>query len=541
MLAITDLAKTLDLEPSDILPYGEDKAKIRLAATSRPVRGKLILIAAMSPSPAGEGKTTTAIGLTDALNRLGKKAAVALREPSMGPVFGMKGGGAGGGMAQLMPADEINLHFTGDFHAITSAHNLLAAAVDNHIHFGNALGFDVREPMWERVLDVNDRALREVVIGLGGRTGGVPRQARFDITAASEIMAVLALANSQEDLSARLARMVVGRRGDGTVIRAEQLKAQGSLAVLLKQALLPNLVQTMEGSPALVHAGPFGNIAHGTNSVLATRAALGGADLVVQEAGFGADLGAEKFCHIFCPAAGVRAAVAVLVVTLRAMRYHAGVPASRIDEPDAEAVRRGLANPLRHAENLKSWGLDVVVTVNQRPEDSSEDLKAALEGFAQAGLSAIPIDVYQQGGAGALELAERVADAALASNGRPWAPVYTPEQSLTEKIEAIAHQVYRSGRVVYSKQAERQMALLEEQGFGGCAVCMAKTQYSFSDDASQVGLADGADLTIREIRLAAGAGFVVAVSGEIMTMPGLARIPNLERISLTGDGRAVLY
>jgi formate--tetrahydrofolate ligase len=540
MKSLADLARAIDLHPGDLIPYGDEKAKVRLESfATRPPRGKLVLVTAMSPSPAGEGKTTCAIGLVDALNRLGKNAAVALREPSMGPVFGMKGGGAGGGMAQLVPAEEINLHFTGDFHAITSAHNLLAAAVDNHIHFGNSLGFDLREPLWQRVLDVNDRALREIVIGLGGKLGGVPRQARFDITAASEIMAVLALAGSREDLNQRLSRLVVGRTGEGAVIRADQLNAQGSMAVLLKDALLPNLVQTMEGSPALVHAGPFGNIAHGTNSVLATRAALGGADLVLQEAGFGADLGAEKFAHIFCPSAQVWPSLAVLVVTLRALRYHAGIPVSRIGQADAAAVEAGLANPLRHIENLKDWGLPVVVALNIRSEDTADDLKAALDGFQQAGVAAIPIDVYQHGGGGALPLAEYVA----AHSDRPSTaqPVYTAEQSLADKIQAVAKGVYRARTVVYSKEAERQLDSLQRQGFGSLRVCIAKTQYSFSDDATRVGVVDDHDLHIREVRLAAGAGFVVAVSGEIMTMPGLARQPNLERITLDADGKPVLY
>ncbi len=540
MKSLADLARAIDLHPGDLIPYGDEKAKVRLESfATRPPRGKLVLVTAMSPSPAGEGKTTCAIGLVDALNRLGKNAAVALREPSMGPVFGMKGGGAGGGMAQLVPAEEINLHFTGDFHAITSAHNLLAAAVDNHIHFGNSLGFDLREPLWQRVLDVNDRALREIVIGLGGKLGGVPRQARFDITAASEIMAVLALAGSREDLNQRLSRLVVGRTGEGAVIRADQLNAQGSMAVLLKDALLPNLVQTMEGSPALVHAGPFGNIAHGTNSVLATRAALGGADLVLQEAGFGADLGAEKFAHIFCPSAQVWPSLAVLVVTLRALRYHAGIPVSRIGQADAAAVEAGLANPLRHIENLKDWGLPVVVALNIRSEDTADDLKAALDGFQQAGVAAIPIDVYQHGGGGALPLAEYVA----AHSDRPSTaqPVYTAEQSLADKIQAVAKGVYRARTVVYSKEAERQLDSLQRQGFGSLRVCIAKTQYSFSDDATRVGVVDDHDLHIREVRLAAGAGFVVAVSGEIMTMPGLARQPNLERITLDAGGKPVLY
>lgn len=540
MKPIIEVARQLGFTSQDLIAYGDEKAKIKLLGPERlQPKGRLVLVTAMSPSPAGEGKTTTLIGLTDALNRIGKNAVAALREPSMGPVFGMKGGGAGGGRAQLYPSDEINLHFNGDFHAITAAHNLLAATVDNHIHFGNSLGIDVREPMWERVLDVNDRALREVIIGLGGRTGGQPRQARFDITAASEIMAVMALASSRPDLQERLSRLVVGRTREGQLVRCHQLKAQGSLSVILKDALLPNLVQTLEGSPAVVHAGPFGNIAHGTSSVLGTQIALASADFVLQEAGFGADLGGEKFIDIFCPTAQVQPALAVLVVTLRALRYHAGVPQAQIGLSDPAATQRGLVNPLRHIENLRNWGLEVVVAINGRPEDTEEDRQVVVSGLAQAKVPVFPIEVFRDGGAGALELAEYVA--IKAGGPASLRPTYEIEDALEEKIEKVAQRIYRARQVHYSKEARRQLSAIAKLGEQNLRVCIAKTQYSFSDEASQVGAPSDFDITIREARLAAGAGFVVAVAGDIMTMPGLAKEPNLEKICLGEDGRPILY
>ena len=537
---IDKIARKLDLSAQDLVMFGDDKAKIKLESIPRNREGKLILVTAMSPSPAGEGKTTTSIGLADALNLLGKKTVVALREPSMGPVFGMKGGGAGGGKAQLYPAEEINLHFTGDFHAVSSAHNLLAAAKSNHIHFGNKLGFDVRRSMWERVMDVNDRSLRSIVVGLGGRLGGVPEESRFDITAASEITAIMALATGIDDLRRRLGRIVLGEGLDGELIRAEQLKAVGSLVVLLKQALLPNLVQTLEGSPALVHSGPFANIAHGTSSVLATWAGMGFADYVIQEAGFGADLGAEKFLNIFCQSARIKPAAAVLVCTLRAIRFHAGVPKSDIAKSNPQAVTQGLANPLSHLKNMESFGLPVVVVINKRPEDTEADLKAALEGFESAGATVVTHNAFAEGGAGATELAEKVVEVA-AREPRELVPTYRSEDSLKDKISAIATSVYGARGVNYSSSAEKKLGEFEKRGFGDSRICMAKTQYSFSDDPDKVGRPKDFDIEVREVRLAAGAGFVIPISGDMMTMPGLASEPNLERIDLDENGKAILF
>ena len=540
MQTIDKIARKLDLSAQDLVMFGDDKAKIKLESIPRNREGKLILVTAMSPSPAGEGKTTTSIGLADALNLLGKKTVVALREPSMGPVFGMKGGGAGGGKAQLYPAEEINLHFTGDFHAVSSAHNLLAAAKSNHIHFGNKLGFDVRRSMWERVMDVNDRSLRSIVVGLGGRLGGVPEESRFDITAASEITAIMALATGIDDLRRRLGRIVLGEGLDGELIRAEQLKAVGSLVVLLKQALLPNLVQTLEGSPALVHSGPFANIAHGTSSVLATWAGMGFADYVIQEAGFGADLGAEKFLNIFCQSARIKPAAAVLVCTLRAIRFHAGVPKSDIAKSNPQAVTQGLANPLSHLKNMESFGLPVVVVINKRPEDTEADLKAALEGFESAGATVVTHNAFAEGGAGATELAEKVVEVA-AREPRELVPTYRSEDSLKDKISAIATSVYGARGVNYSSSAEKKLGEFEKRGFGDSRICMAKTQYSFSDDPDKVGRPKDFDIEVREVRLAAGAGFVIPISGDMMTMPGLASEPNLERIDLDENGKAILF
>lgn len=541
MKPISEVAKMLELGDEHLVRYGDDKAKIRLEAIKKEKRGKLVLVTAMSPSPAGEGKTTTSIGLTDGLNLLGKRAVVALREPSMGPVFGMKGGGAGGGKAQLSPAEEINLHFTGDFHAVASAHNLLTAAMDNHIHFGNKLGFDVRRSMWERVLDVNDRALRGITVGQGGPLGGVPRESRFDITAASEITAIMALATGMDDLRARLGRITLGESFAGEYIRAEQLNAVGSLLVLLKQALLPNLVQTLEGSPAVVHSGPFANIAHGTSSVLGTWAGLSSADYVIQEAGFGADLGAEKFLNIFCRAADVAPAAVVLVCTLRAIRFHAGIPKDKIAESNPEAVSRGLVNPLSHLKNLQSFGLPVIVAINRRPEDTEADLKAAYDGFEAAGVTAVAHNVFAEGGAGATELSERLVELLDKSGPVTLKPSYEPTDSLTDKIEKIARQIYGARGVLYGKKAKKQLASYQAQGYGDSHICMAKTQYSFSDDPSQVGRPEDFDIEIREARLASGSGFVVPISGDMMTMPGLARVPNLERIDIDENGRAILF
>jgi formate--tetrahydrofolate ligase len=538
---IDKIAHKLGLSANDLIMYGDDKAKIKLESIPLERKGKLILVTAMSPSPAGEGKTTTSIGLVDALNLIGKRAVVALREPSMGPVFGMKGGGAGGGKAQLVPAEDINLHFTGDFHAVSAAHNLLAAAKSNHIHFGNKLGFDVRRSAWERVMDVNDRSLRSIIVGLGGRLGGVPEESRFDITAASEITAIMALATGLEDLRRRLSKIVLGESFDGELIRAEQLKAVGSLVVLLKQALLPNLVQTLEGSPALVHSGPFANIAHGTNSVLATWAGMGFADYVVQEAGFGADLGAEKFLNIFCQSADVQPAAVVLVCTLRAIRFHAGVPNADIAKSNPEMVTKGLSNPLSHLRNLEGFGLPVVIVINQRPEDTEADMKAAIDGFNEAGAVVVSHKAFAEGGAGAKELAEAVVRTIEDHTATQLKPTYESTDPLAVKISKIAKSVYGADGVNFSQPAESRLKELEGRGFGDSHICMAKTQYSFSDDPTLVGRPEGFDIEVREVRLAAGAGFVIPISGSTMTMPGLARVPNLERIDLDENGKAILF
>lgn len=538
---IQEIARKLGLSASELVPYGDDKAKIKLGAIGSERRGKLVLMTAMSPSPAGEGKTTTAIGLVDALNRLGHNACAALREPSMGPVFGMKGGGAGGGKAQLFPAEDINLHFTGDFHAVTSAHNLLAAALDNHLHFGNQLGIDVRQIAWNRVMDCNDRSLRQIVVGLGGKNGGVPREGRFDITAASEITAIMALSTGPEDLRERLARIVVARTPEGEEITARDLKAEGSLVVLLRQALLPNLAQTMEGTPAVIHSGPFANIAHGTNSVLATWAALNRADIVVQEAGFGADLGAEKFMNIFCPAASVAPSLVLVVCTIRAMRYHGGVPAQEIAQPNPQAVEKGMANALRHVQNMREFGLPVMVALNQRHDDSPEEVKLALDRFSAAGVQAVGHTCFADGGAGGVALAEAVAALVERSNGQVVTPTYDSGDSLLQKIEKIAQKVYGAEGVQLESKAAKALQTYQSGGYGDSRVCMAKTQYSFSDDASLVGSPSGFEISIREVRLAAGAGFVIPISGEMMTMPGLARVPNLERIDLDEAGKPVLF
>jgi formate--tetrahydrofolate ligase len=539
--SIQKIAQKLDLSAEDLVMYGDDKAKIKLESIPKERNGKLILVTAMSPSPAGEGKTTTSIGLVDAMNLIGKRAVVALREPSMGPVFGMKGGGAGGGKAQLAPAEDINLHFTGDFHAVSAAHNLLAAAKSNHIHFGNKLRFDVRRSMWERVMDVNDRSLRSIIVGLGGRLGGVPEESRFDITAASEITAIMALTTGLEDLRRRLGKIVLGESLDGDLIRAEQLKAVGSLIVLLKQALLPNLVQTLEGSPALVHSGPFANIAHGTNSVLSTWAGMGFADYVIQEAGFGADLGAEKFLNIFCKSADVQPAAVVLVCTLRAIRFHAGVPKADIAKSNPEMVTKGLPNPISHLRNLESFGLPVVVVINKRPEDTDADMNAAFEGFKEVGAICVAHNAFAEGGAGATELAEKVVEAIDGHNATKMKYTYESSDPLADKITKIATSIYGADGVSFSKPAAKRLKELETQGFADSRICMAKTQYSFSDDPTLVGRPEGFDIDVREVRLAAGAGFVIPISGNMMTMPGLARVPNLERIDLDENGKPILF
>jgi formate--tetrahydrofolate ligase len=536
LLPIMEVAARLGVPDQAVEPYGRYKAKIDLNAVPPSAkRGKLILVTAINPTPAGEGKTTTSIGLADALTRTGRHAVLALREPSLGPCFGTKGGATGGGRAQVAPMDEINLHFTGDFHAVTAAHNLLAAMIDNHVHWGNQLDIDVRRVTWRRVLDVNDRALREIVQSVGGAANGFPRESGFDITVASEVMAILCLASDLEDLEARLGRIVVASTRDRRPVTARDLKADGAMAVLLKEAIKPNLVQTLEGTPALVHGGPFANIAHGCNSVIATRAALRLGDYVVTEAGFGADLGAEKFFNIKCRQAGLSPDAAVIVATVRALKMNGGVAKGDLAREDVEAVRLGAVNLLRHLENVRSFGVPAVVAINGFDADTPAELDAIRELVAAAGSEAIVCRHWAQGGAGAVELAEAVA--ALADGGTArFAPLYEDDLPLFEKIERVATRIYRAGSISASPAILKQLSGWEAAGHGRLPVCMAKTQYSFSADPALVGAPSGFDVPVREVRLAAGAGFVVAICGDLMTMPGLPRVPAAEGMRLNAAG-----
>ena len=520
---IVAVAAALGLSDEAVEPHGRYKAKIDVPRGAAP-EGKLILVTAINPTPAGEGKTTTSIGLADALNRIGRRTVLALREPSMGPCFGAKGGATGGGQAQVAPMDEINLHFTGDFHAITSAHNLLAALIDNHIHWGNVLDIDVRRVTWRRVLDVNDRALREITQGLGGPANGFPRESGFDITVASEVMAILCLADDLADLQARLGGIVIGYTRGKQPVTARDLKADGAMAVLLAQAIKPNLVQTLEGNPAIVHGGPFANIAHGCNSVIATRAALTLGDYVVTEAGFGADLGAEKFFDIKCRQSGLRPAAAVIVATVRALKMNGGVAKADLGVADVAAVRRGSVNLARHIENVRGFGVPVVVAINHFAGDTDEELTVIREVADAGGTRAFLCRHWAEGGAGAVDLAEAVAGLCDAGKAR-FAPLYDDALPLFAKIEAVATRIYRAGEVVASPAIHAQLRRWEEAGHGALPVCMAKTQYSFSSDPTLLGAPEGHVLTVREVRLAAGAGFVVAVCGDLMTMPGLPRVP----------------
>lgn len=534
---IGEIAARASLPASAIEPYGHYKAKIDLARVPPPTsQGKLILVTAINPTPAGEGKSTTSVGLADALNRIGRKTMLALREPSLGPCFGTKGGATGGGYAQVVPMEDINLHFTGDFHAVTAAHNLLAAMIDNHIHWGNALDIDTRRIVWRRVLDMNDRALRDIVQSLGGPANGYPRESGFDITVASEVMAILCLARDIADLEARLGRIVVAYTRDRRPVTARDLKADGAMAVLLAQAIKPNLVQTLEGNPALVHGGPFANIAHGCNSVIATRTALGLADHVVTEAGFGADLGAEKFFDIKCRQAGLEPAAVVLVATVRALKMNGGVAKADLARPDHEAVRRGGVNLSRHIENIRQFGVPVVVAVNRFDGDTEAEFEVIREIAAGQATEAVLCTHWADGGAGAEALARHVAD--LCDHGTPqFAPLYDDGLSLFEKINTVATRIYRAGKAVAEPSIHRQLARWEATGFGHLPVCMAKTQYSFSTDPAKLGAPTGHIVDVREVRLSAGAGFVVAICGEIMTMPGLPRVPAAESIRFGEGGR----
>jgi len=534
---IAEIAERAGIPPESIEPYGRHKAKLDLGALSAPhAPGKLILVTAINPTPAGEGKTTTSVGLADALNRSGRRTMLCLREPSLGPCFGQKGGAAGGGYAQVVPMEEINLHFTGDFHAITSAHNLLAALIDNHIYWGNALDIDVRRISWRRVLDMNDRALRDIVVGLGGAKNGYARESGFDITVASEIMAILCLSTDLADLEERIGRIVVARTRDRRPVTARDLNAQGSLTVLLAEAIKPNLVQTLEGNPALIHGGPFANIAHGCNSVIATRTALGLADYVVTEAGFGADLGAEKFFDIKCRQAGLAPAAAVIVATVRALKMNGGVAKADLARPDVDAVARGGVNLVRHIENIRQFGVPAVVAINHFATDSDAEIDAVREIARAHGVEAILCRHWAEGGAGAADLAEAVAT--LADSGAAqFAPLYDDALPLFEKIDTVATHIYRARAADADAGVRAQLERWQAEGYGHLPVCMAKTQYSFSTDPTALGAPTDHIVHVREVRLAAGAGFVVAICGELMTMPGLPRVPAAETIRIDESGR----
>jgi formate--tetrahydrofolate ligase len=538
LLPIAEIAAKLDIPADSLEPYGRHKAKIDTgfigSLEDRP-DGALVLVTGISPTPAGEGKTTTTVGLGDALNRIGSRAVICLREPSLGPSFGMKGGAAGGGYSQVVPMDQINLHFTGDFHAITSANNLLAAMIDNHIYYGNALGIDPRRISWRRCLDMNDRALRSIVNSLGGVANGFPREDGFDITVASEVMAVFCLSRDLDDLQQRLGRMIVALKRDGSAVTARDLKADGAMAVLLKDALAPNLVQTLEGSPAFVHGGPFANIAHGCNSVMATRLGLKLADVVVTEAGFGADLGAEKFIDIKCRSAGLNPSCAVVVATVRALKMHGGVARSALGPENVEAVKRGVANLARHVDNLGKFGLPVVVAVNHFTSDTDAEFAAIRDAMAKQGVEAISCTHWGEGSAGAEALARAVQQKITLGEAKP-APLYPEGMPLAEKIRTIARQIYRASDILMTEAVARRLEGFEKAGFGHVPVCIAKTQYSFTSDPTVMGAPEGFTLPVREVRLSAGAGFVVAICGDIMTMPGLPRVPSAEAIHLREDG-----
>ena len=536
---IQEIGAKLGIGSSDLLPYGHDKAKVSqsfINSVQDRDNGKLILVTAINPTPAGEGKTTTTVGLGDGLNRIGKNACVCIREASLGPNFGMKGGAAGGGYAQIVPMEEMNLHFTGDFHAITSAHSLLSAMIDNHIYWGNALEIDTRRVAWRRVVDMNDRALRQITASLGGVANGFPREAGFDITVASEVMAILCLATDLKDLQKRLGDMIVAYRRDRSPVFARDIKADGAMTVLLKDAMQPNLVQTLENNPAFVHGGPFANIAHGCNSVIATTTALKLADYVVTEAGFGADLGAEKFMNIKCRKAGLAPSVVVCVATVRAMKMNGGVAKADLGPENVAAVQKGCPNLGRHIENLKSFGVPVVVAINHFVTDTDAEVQAVKDFVEGQGAEAILSRHWELGSEGSADLATRVAEIADADMAN-FAPIYPDEMSLADKIQTIAKRIYRADEALMDQKIRDQLRIWEEQGYGHLPVCMAKTQYSFSTDPTLRGAPTGFSVPVREVRLSAGAGFIVAVCGEIMTMPGLPRVPSAESIHLNDDGQ----
>ncbi len=538
MLPITEVAKKLGIGEEDIELYGRYKAKLSMDLIKRVKAkpdGKLILVTAITPTPAGEGKSTTTVGLAQGLAKIGQSVIVALREPSLGPCMGIKGGAAGGGYSQVVPMEDINLHFTGDFHAITSAHMLLAAMLDNHIQQGNTLNIDPRRIVWKRVVDMNDRELRNIVVGLGGKAHGVPRQDGFDITVASEVMAILCLATGLHDLKERLSKIIVAYDYSGNPITAGMLKAQGAMAALLKDAVKPNLVQTLENVPAIIHGGPFANIAHGCNSVMATKTALKLADYTITEAGFGADLGAEKFFDIKCRYAGLKPDAVVLVATVRALKMHGGVPKTDLATPDVEAVKRGMVNLEKHIENIKQYGLPLVVAINAFAQDTPEELEAVRAHCANHGVNVALSEVFAKGGEGGVELAKEVVRLATEEKA-DFKVLYGDELSLKEKIETIAKNIYGAVGVNYTKEATNALKDFEKMGYGHLPVCMAKTQYSFSDDPALLGRPEGFEITIKNCRIAAGAGFVVVLTGDIMTMPGLPKVPAAEKIDVSDDG-----
>ena len=538
-IPIADVAQKLDISYDDIVPYGHDKAKISdkfLKKISSSKKGKLILVTAINPTPAGEGKTTTTVGLGDGLNAIGKKTAICIREASLGPCFGMKGGAAGGGKAQVVPMEEMNLHFTGDFHAITSAHNLLSAMIDNHIYWGNKEQIDIRRVVWKRVLDMNDRALRDIVTSLGGAANGFPRQAGFDITVASEVMAILCLANDLKDLQKRLGNIIIAYRRDKSPVFCKDIKADGAMTVLLQQAMQPNIVQTLENNPALVHGGPFANIAHGCNSVIATKAALNLADYVVTEAGFGADLGAEKFLNIKCRKADLKPSAVVLVATVRALKMNGGVSKENLGEENSSAVEKGCDNLGRHIENLKNFGLPVIIAINHFISDTDNEIFKIKEYVAKKDCEAILCKHWEKGSEGTIELANKVVEIADSDKSQ-FSTLYPDKMNLFEKIETVCKKIYRANEVVADKAIRDQLKAWEDSGYGDLPVCMAKTQYSFTTDPNKRGAPVGHSIPIREVRLSAGAGFIVVVCGDIMTMPGLPKIPSAENIYLNENSQ----
>ncbi len=541
MLPITEVAKKIGLEEDDLILYGKYKAKVNLDVYERlkdKEDGKLILVTAINPTPAGEGKTTMNIGLSMGLNKIGKTAITALREPSLGPSFGIKGGAAGGGYSQVVPMEDINLHFTGDFHAITTAHNLISALLDNHIHQGNELNIDPRRIVWKRVLDMNDRALRNIVVGLGGRSNGVPREDGFDITVASEIMAIFCLAKDLEDLKERVGNIIVAYKYDGSPVYVKDLKAQGAVALLMKDAIHPNLVQTLENTPALIHGGPFANIAHGCNSLIATRLALKLAEYTVTEAGFGADLGAEKFFNIKSRFGGLKPNAAVIVATVRALKHHGGAKKDELGVENLEALEKGFANLQKHIENVNKFGVPAVVAINRFPTDTEKELEFLISKCKEAGADAVLAEVWAKGGEGAVELAKKVVEICESKESN-FKPLYDVNESIKDKIEKIAKEVYGADGVEFTKSCEKKIKQLEELGLDKKPICMAKTQYSLSDDPTLLARPEGFNITVRDIRISNGAGFMVALTGEIMTMPGLPKVPAANNIDIKEDGEIV--